>query len=268
MSDSENKVVVQENKLPVAQEFLDELEQDAGKGFDGVTSADIAIPYYSILQAMSPQVKRGPSQISGAEEGDIFNTVTQEFAKSDEGIYVIPCVFQKCWVEWTPRDSGGGFIQQHPTDALMAETVKDAKNNNVLPNGNHLVETAYHYVIRVHDNGTLERAVISMTSTQLKSSRRWMASQMGLQINVNGRMVNPPPYSHVYHLTTTMLQKDSNTWAGWSIGKATQITDVGTYRVAKSFAEDIKKGLVKVSAPEPEHVAGDGNFTSADTDKF
>lgn len=263
-----NDIVAQENKLPIAADYLDELAQDSGKGFDGVTSADIAIPYYSILQAMSPQVKRGPSQIIGAEEGDIFNTVTQEFAKGDAGIIVIPCVFQKCWVEWTPRDSGGGFIQQHQSDEIMKQTTKDAKNNNVLPNGNHIVETAYHYVIRVHEEGSLERAIISMTSTQLKSSRRWMATQMGLQINVNGRMINPPPYSHQYVLTTTMLQKDSNTWAGWNIGKATMITNGDVYRAAKKFADDIRQGLVKVSAPEPEHTgSNDGGF-SQDTEAF
>lgn len=239
--------------LPISVDMAEELEKDVGKGFEGVTSNDIAIPYFSILQAMSPQVKRGPSQIVGASEGDIFNTVTQEFVNGDEGIRVIPCVFKKLWVEWTPRDSGGGFVQQFPDSSILEETVKDAKGNNVLRNGNHIVETAYHYVIRVYEDGRLERGMISMTSTQLKSSRRWMAMQMSLQLSVNGKKYNPPPYSHIYSLKTTMLQKDTNTWAGWSIGGATLISDLEVYKMARSFARDVQEGLVKVSAPEATH---------------
>lgn len=236
--------------LPISNSFLEELQEDSGIGFEGVSSSDVAIPYYGVLQAMSPQIKRGPQQIVGAKEGDIFNTVTQEVISSDVGIIVIPCVFQKSWVEWTPRESGGGFIQQFPDDSIMAKTKKDEKSNNVLPNGNHIVETAYHYVIRVKDDGCIERAIISMTSTQLRNSRRWMAVQMGLQIHVgNGKMINPPPFSHTYLMKTKLEQKDQWVWSGWDIGQPVLITSQDLYNTAKKFANDIKAGLVKVAPP-------------------
>lgn len=249
MSENTSLEAVKEN-LPMSVELMDELASDAGTGFEGVTSADISIPYYGVLQAMSPQVKRGPRQIIGAKEGDIYNTVTQEVVEADVGIAVIPCVFQKAFVEWTPRDSGGGFVKQHMDESILSQTVKDAKNNNVLPNGNHIVQTAYHYVIRIREDASLERALISMTSTQLKASRRWLALQMALQLEINGKMINPPPYSHCYRLTTGLQQKDEYVWSVWNIGAASLIRNADVYRIAKKFAQDISAGLVKVSAPD------------------
>ena len=250
MANTENAVAEVKNSLPVAAEFLEELANDSGLGFENVTSADLAIPYYTVLQAMSPQVKRGPRQIVGAKEGDIYNTVTQEIISGDDGIVVIPCVFQKLYVEWTPRESGGGLVEQHASEAILAKTTRDPKGNYVLPNGNHVVQTSYHYVMRVKEDGTLERALISMTSTQLKMSRRWMALQMALQMSVNGKVITPPPYSHSYRLTSELQQKDEYVWSGWKIGNAEILKDQSVYRMAKQFANDISAGLVKVAPPD------------------
>jgi hypothetical protein len=244
-------VVEAENNLPISADFMNEMSSDAGSGFEGVTSADIAIPYYGILQAMSPQVKRGPQQIIGAKEGDIFNTVSQEVVAGDAGIIVIPCVFQRAFVEWVPRNKGGGFVKQHSDESILQETVEDEKKNKVLPNGNHIVQTAYHYIVRVKENGNIERAIISMTSTQLKMSRRWLAQQMSIQLKVNDKTFNPPPFSHTYLMRSTLQQKDQFVWSGWDISNAQLIHDKLIYDLAKSFANDIKAGLVKV-APPPE----------------
>lgn len=258
-------VVEAKNNLPVSADFLEELQADSGTGFENVTSADIAIPYYGILQAMSPQVKRGPQKIVGAEEGDIFNTVTQEVIKGSDGIVAIPCVFQKAWVEWKPRESGGGFVKQHFDDSLLPTTRQDEKGNNVLPSGNHLVETAYHYIVRLKEDGSIERALISMTSTQLRSSRRWLAQQMALQIRVGEKMINPPPFSHSYLMKTQLQQKDSYVWSGWDIGHATLLREKGVYDIAKKFARDIQEGLVKVAPPPTDAPVENGG---SDHDAF
>lgn len=251
-----SEVVEAKVNLPVNTDFMEELQADSGSGFEGVSAADVAIPYYGILQAMSPQVKRGPQQIVGAKEGDIFNTVTQEVIPADVGMVTIPCVFQKAWVEWKPRESGGGFITQYYNDELMAKTHQDDKGNNVLPNGNHLVETAYHYVVRLREDGTVERAIIGMTSTQLRTSRRWLAQQMSLQMKVGEKIINPPPFSHTYLMKTCLQQKDQWVWSGWDIGPAQLIREKYIYDIAKKFANDVREGLVKVTPPPSQHDEG------------
>jgi hypothetical protein len=51
--------------------------KNAGKGLQNVTNDDITIPRLAIVQSGSPQRKKKDEKyIEGAEEGMIFNTVT------------------------------------------------------------------------------------------------------------------------------------------------------------------------------------------------
>src|SRR5437899_832431 len=67
-----------------------ELEQlfqaEAGAGLEDMTQQDRVTPFIALIQALSPQVdKNKPQYIEEAEQGDIFNTVTGEVYKTDEG---------------------------------------------------------------------------------------------------------------------------------------------------------------------------------------
>ena len=121
-------------------EAIDLFQADSGVGLENVEAGDMAIPFIALLQALSPQVKK--KTLEGAEDGMFMNTVT---SKLYEKLHVIPCAFSKAWVEWVPREKGGGFVAQHTTDELMLQTTRDDKKRDILPNGNSLVQTAYHY---------------------------------------------------------------------------------------------------------------------------
>ena len=238
----------EEAGLPVVT--MADMMADMGMGFEGMSAKDVAIPFVSILQGLSPQVKRGPNNIEGAREGDIFNTVSQEVIKGEDGIVVVPCAYQKKWVEWKTRESGGGFIQQHDTEEILKQTTKNERGQDVLPNGNLIVTTAYHYVVVVTPEG-FYKAVISMTSTNLKKSRRWNAQMGSIQVTQGDRRFNPPSFSHSYVLKTVMETKDANSWFTWDIQSPTLIAfaQPDIYKAAKKFCSDVNGGLVK--APEP-----------------
>ena len=233
-------------------------EDDAGVGFENMGVQDMALPFIAILQSGSPQVKRGEQKIEGAAEGDIFNTVTGQVHDGTEGIYVIPCAYKKAWVEWRPRDAGGGFVRQHDDEFIMAQTTKDDKNKDFLPNGNVVVPTAYHYVLIVDTlTGGYTEGVISMTSTQLKKSRKWNSTMAQLKLpKQDGTMFTPPMFSHVYHLTTIPEANDVGAWSGWKIDIHSQVPSIDWYNAAKKFSADVRKGIVKEAIPtvdtEPE----------------
>lgn len=231
------------------------MQEDSGMGFSGMTTEDLAIPFISILQAMSPQVKKGPQKIDGAEEGDILNTLTSEVIPGGNGIKVIPCAYVKRWVEWIPKEQGGGFVKSHDTDDILSQCAKNDKGRDQLPNGHEIVTTAYHYVILVKEDGTWERCVIGMASTQLKKSRKWNTIMGSIQLVSNGRRFNPPMFSHSYHLSTEMESKDQNTWAGWKISTGTLINDPELYAAAKAFHMAVNNGEVKVAPPVEEGAA-------------
>jgi hypothetical protein len=164
---------------------------------------------------------------------------------------VIPCAFKKSWVEWTPREAGGGLVKEHTDEKILERTKKNERGQDVLPNGNLVVTTAYHYVMVVSDGG-FERALLAMSSTQLKKSRRWLGQMMSLQVKVGDKTFTPPPFSHSYHLGTGMETKDTNSWYGWLINDPLMVNDKGVYEAAKKFGADVTAGLVKVSEPPAE----------------
>jgi hypothetical protein len=226
---------------------------DLGAGTENVTAGDMAIPFISILQALSPQL-RGDTKVHGAEEGLLFNTVTKEVYKS---VILIPCAFNKVWNEWVDRKVGGGFVAQHSTDVLMATTKKDDKNQDVLPNGHILTQTAYHYCLLVKPDGTTSRVVLSMALTKLKKSRRWVSRMMDVKIISNGKQVIAPTFSQAYTVSTEVERKQNNDFYNFSISEPMPLTKVEVYLEARKFHQEVQAGFVKVQPPEEDTVAGD-----------
>ena len=121
-----NQVAQRKATNVVASELDKMLEADAGVGLENITTEDMQIPFIRIIQALSPQLQKDdPLYIKGAEQGDIFNTVTHQVWKAEEGIVVVPCYFEQKLLEFVPRSQGGGFVQElskdHP-DVLNVKT--------------------------------------------------------------------------------------------------------------------------------------------------
>jgi len=84
-------------------------EKDANQGLGNLGMDDLAIPFLRILSDTSPQIKkRDPLYIEGAESGMIYNTLTKEVYDGDAGVKVIPCAYQRQYIEWTDRGEGSG----------------------------------------------------------------------------------------------------------------------------------------------------------------
>lgn len=253
--DGNKNVPATRGKMAPAKTMDALIAQDAQRssGFENMSADDLAIPFIGILQALSPQL-RGATKVKGAEEGDFYNNVTQEIFKAD--IKVVPCAYQKCWVEWQPRESGGGFVRQHFTDEILSKTTRNDRNQDVLPNGNLVVMTAYHFCLLIKESGEVERVVLSFTSTQLKKSRRWNTQMMNRRIEVNGRQITPPMYSHIYTCETEEESNDQGSWCGWVIHEPTLIKDPELYVQARKFHEDCTEGAIKTAPPEGTETHG------------
>lgn len=183
-------------------EVANALAQMAGAGFDNTTKDDYALPFLHILQKMSPQVdKRDPKYVKGAEEGQFFNTVTQEaFEGENTGIVVIPVDFKKVFLEWVPRTLGGGLVAEHATR-------EEAELNRSTEKQTDIVDTANHYLLIRTANGW-EAAVFSCTSTKLKASRAWMS--MMSRVTVNGKPA--PSFAKKYVLRTVSQSNDKGSY--------------------------------------------------------
>jgi hypothetical protein len=269
MSKESKAVAKSEDKLPVA--LVANFEESAGVGFEEAGASAYAIPFLQILQSGSPQVKRSEGAfIPGAAEGMLLNTVTSRvYDVSAEGkpVRVVPVHFVQVYIEWKTRENGSGFVAEHPpTTPLATQTVKDAKNRDILPNGNQLVDTRKHYVLVVDEDGMPTPALITMASTQLKKSRRWMSQAANLKFPKRDGtgFFSPPLFAHSYLLTTVPESNDQGSWMGWGIALEGVVQDAGIFEAAKSFHAQVKAGAVKEATPGP---TADAQTAAGDADK-
>jgi len=222
-------------------------EQDANKGFQQMTQDDLALPFLKVLGQLSPEVNgRHAKHIQEAAPGMILNTVTNELYDGTKGIQVIPCYYKREYVEWKERgESLGAPVAIHSTDSdVVASAKRDTMNKDRLPNGNYLENTASHFVLIT--GTSTSTALITMKSTQLKTSKKWNTMMLGIKLKGKDGLFTPPTYSHVYILKTVQQSNDKGTWFGWDVNKLGPVQDKAVYDQAKSFSQNISKGNVKV----------------------
>jgi hypothetical protein len=225
-------------------------EEDANIGLESIGKDDLAIPFLTILQSNSPQLVEDKS----LRPGMIYDTVLK---KGFEELLVVPCNYEKQYVEWTPREQGGGLIATHSNIdgiELLKVCKKDDKGKDILPNGNLLVPTAVYYVIYMAEelDGHTEfsKAIISMTSTSLKKSRRWNSVMAGITMRgKEGQPYTPPLFSHIYRTTTTGEKNVHGSWYTWDITMHSPVATSEIYNSGKQFAVDMGKSKVAALPP-------------------
>jgi len=240
----ETNVVKKEKAGAVA---ISSFEIDSGKGLGNMSQDDLALPFLKILGQLSPEVnKRDGKYVKGAEPGMIFNSVTGDLYDGAKGIQVVPCHYKLEYIEWRDRGEGSGApvaIHSSASD-IMTKTTRDASFKDRLPNGNYIERTASHFVIV---NGqTPSTALIAMKSTQLKISRKWNSMMAGIRLKGKNGLFTPASFSHIYQLKTIQQSNDKGTWFGWEVSKIGPVQDTTLYQQAKTFAENVSKGDVKV----------------------
>lgn len=235
-------------QLPSVIDFA----MDAADGLNDLTTQDMAIPFFSVLQKMSPQI----DTIDGAKAGHIFNSVTEELFDT---LTVIPCAYKREFVEWHPREQGGGFVGTHAIDSDVVSKATRTDVGLMTSNGTMLVETANHFVLAVTDKG-IDRGLIAMTSTQLKKNRRWNSLMSGLKLkDGSGKLYTPARYSHQYTLSSLVEKNDKGSWHGWVIEMAGPVQDPDLYALAKEFSTSVREGSVQTAPPAPDAAADIGD---------
>lgn len=207
---TEKKSVVKKEEagLPISAE---ELATMSGQGFEDADKDAYAIPFLRILQTNSPQCNEDEeAYIKGSKPGMIFNTITGElYGKS---VRIIAIHYGRSFIEWAPNR--GGFIKDHGKDPIILERVSfiDDKNNSVLDNGNIIQDTRNHFIL-LADHLEQGPIIMSMSSTAIKHSRKFMTLMSNLRLpNGAGRA---PMFAGVWNASTIMNENDQGKWYGF-----------------------------------------------------
>lgn len=249
--------VAKAKETAVSTEVLDDIFDYAGEGaaFD---SSEMQIPFVRLLQALSPQLnKKKAEYIEGASAGDAFNNVTGQYWDGEKGITVIPCFQTTKYLEFVPRDMGGGFKGEIPANSPLLQQTTRSGSKELLPNGNELVKSDQHFCLIVEEDGSFQPAVIDMKSTQLKVSRRWK-TQIAMQKVKNpktGTLMTPPVFATMWRLYSVEESNDQGSWGNWQVERIGLVENRDLLLEAKAFRDSIAAGEVK-AAPETDHNMG------------
>lgn len=260
---ADSKALTETLKATVPAAFMDDVMADAGAGLEHVTTADQMIPFLRILQSNSPQaIKRNAAYVESAEPSMLINTATTRVYDGEKGCLVIPCTYQRRYTEWWPRDddakgaeTGKGLVRDWgQDDSILAKTTKDKRNRDVTAQGTYISTDGTFYCLLVdEETGAHERVVVTMTSTQLKKSRRWNTIMSSFQIpRPDGRgTFTPPIFYRSYRLTTVPEGNDNGDWFGWAVAPGPLVPELPAgadlYNAAKAFREAVNAGLVKAA---------------------
>jgi len=254
---------------------------EAGEGFEGQSADHLMIPFFSILQSLSPQIdKESGKYVDGAEIGKIYNTVSEEL--HDE-IELVPVYKEQVYVEWVPRSQGGGFVGIHQVDSDVVKRAKaEAKEfgKYLTPEGNELAQTFYVYVIRLNPDGstTNDFGVLAFTSTKIKKYRRWNTAVSSFQLSLgDGKKQTPPLFAHRVRMGTVREENKHGVFYNYDLGPActdgngkpslkASLLPPGheTMAAAKQFAEMVRTGLARAA----HETSGEDAGTKSDSTPF
>lgn len=210
-------------------DYLRKFDADDKRGSENVTKDDIIIPRLGLVQALSPETKKKePEYIEGIEQGQLFNTVTREIYGSE--VLIVPVYFDKPYLLWRDRDSGGGFGGQY----LTMEEAEEAIAGQDDPDKWEATDTPTHICLVISGDKVNEIA-IPMPRSKAKISR---------QLNSIIRMVGGPRFSRVYKVSG-VEEKNSKNQDFWNF----KIEMVGypseqVLAKAEKLYEDIASGSI------------------------
>lgn len=241
-------------------------DEVAGLGGLGYSekSEDSLVPILALLQDNSAEVKRQHAKhIEGAMSGDLVVRSFKRIIKvtKEEPLVVQPCGFQHMWVEWEGEVGEGAVVKQYPFDDRPEEAVErnlDPNNPDrmtwVMPNGNRLVDTRYHYVHALID-GIWQPMVIPMAGTNHTVSRQW-TGQMKNVVLPGGQKA--PAWFRAYGISTRFNSRGAQSWYTYDVDDLGWISDKSVRDAGRSLFESVQQEIVR---PDVEH---EGASTAAD----
>ena len=209
---------------------------DAGCGYEESDSTSYSIPYIQLLQPLSPIVADA-SEDSGIRAGMFYNTVSGEVMRD---FIFVPAHFQRRFSRWSGVD--GHFVGSLLPSEVEGnpEVIRDGFNLSLA--GDTLTDTRIHYVVYLNSTGGWEPAIILLSRTQIKHSRRLVTMIRTSELAVGERRINPPSWAMQYRASVTKEKNDKGQWFAWNFNRVGPVADGYVYNMAKSLYLTVSKG--------------------------
>lgn len=195
--------------------------EDLGAGFEDTSAEDFKLPWLRPLQKGSPQVDPdSAAYIEGAKAGTFINTATGQLVDGKTGFKFLPVHRKHEYIEYVPREQGGGFVSANPPDdPRVQEALKKFGNKRgkaPIGDGNELVETFNMFGLYVPDDpdAPVQPVVIPFTSSGIDAYKSIMTKLDMLRVSVPGRAEKArlPMFASMLRVTTRFTENKKGSW--------------------------------------------------------
>lgn len=236
-----------ESELPA--ELLAAMTEQ-GTGFEDTEAQDYAIPFLSIAQGQSKALKKdSANHVPGLQLGDIYDGVSG--VRWEDRVRLVLVHRERFHVEWNDRQ----FIARHSSEmSPIGQATRDPKTNqDVLPNGNRIVNTVYAYALVEYPDGQWSPVVLSFSRASDKIYKKLMSRARRLRLP---NKAPAPLFSHIYSLSTTLeTGSKGDEFYNWTIvGEPEIITDSDLFAQILSLRDDVRSGQKGAAEPQEEEV--------------
>lgn len=238
-----------------------DIEADAGSGMEHTDRDAFAIPFLRVLQKISPQCdETDAAYIKGAKGGMLLNTVTNTLYPGDTGVIILPCAYQRRFIQWAPRGADGGYRGEWlPEDVARmraAGEVVEEEGRLFLGEANEkksdrLVDTRSHFALVVEEDGSASQVILPLASTQIKKSKQLMSMLSATRVKTKKGLVTPPTWMNRIRITTVLESNDQGSWYGVRFEQEGLIDDAALYEAGKSFHDTVLAGEARASYEAP-----------------
>jgi hypothetical protein len=244
----------------------------AGAGTKNMTGADQAIPFLSLLQALSKVISDPSQKVKGAEAGMIMDSVSKQLYDGTEGVTFLPCNTARVYVAWKGEPGSGSVAGRYAPNDPLVKTAgrKFAFNEMKDPDGNRLVETFYVIGMVLGDDMVpTGMGIISFTSTKIKAYKESIGVLRTLPGNAPLyafplRLTSRPetrPKGTSYNFVIKPLGYDGNVFKdGVPASVILPASEAGQmlYPLAKALADDFDNGAANIAYDTEGSHGGDG----------
>ena len=252
------KDVVERNEQAIAEaaEVERMAREDAGQGVSS-RQEDKFYPLMGVLQKLSPQVDPdNAAYLEGARAGSIhLRNFEPPIVNGNEGVIVQPVYMYEEWVEWGPRERGGGMVSRFLKRPEGARCLDKTKNRWMLGE-NNLQETRM-WVLNMYPHGSAAPItfILPCQSTLNTFARGWMTA-LGQQFEPGGTV--SPLWRYMWKLVTKKRVNPQGEWYTFAAERLERVEDTARYQAGKNLNLVVKKAheegkqLAETVAPDAD----------------
>lgn len=227
-------------------------------GFEGIDSECVQTPFLKLAQRATPEAAEGDTKyISGLKPGMFFCPTTRKVYGPSPKLIIVK--FYRTYNVYEGEGPESKFKGQISVEEFKRDIEKSArrvKSYHML-NGLRYVD-ARNFIVLVDNHKEDGPMLLTLSSTGVSPSRKWISSAMAISVNRNGVIEKAPIWSSVWQMNVQFFQDPKGSYH--QIASADRLGWVSDAPAVRSLFNDLADA--QISVEEQAHEAPHAEATA------